>query len=299
MKKSWLGWVRAAAGAAAVLAAAEGFAAHKKVLMIGNSFSICVLDQMPQCVKSLEGESLDLCSLYIGGCPLKAHNNNAKKWEQDNSHRPYYVTWNYGGKANGQDAAPAKVVVKNEKGRTQGSIQELLKADKWDVVTVQQASHDSWKPETYSPHGDELIAKIRELAPQAKIMVQETWSYTPFDGRLKTWGITPDEMYAKLKPAYAGFAKKHGLEIIPTGAAVQNFRKAMPSEDGITGDPCGDPKGRDKFHLNREGNYLQACTWTAAIYGADATKITYAPKFMTAERAAAMRKAAQDAVAAR
>ena len=35
-----------------------------KVLMIGNSFSVCVLKQMPQIAADL-GRKLDLCSLYI------------------------------------------------------------------------------------------------------------------------------------------------------------------------------------------------------------------------------------------
>ena len=38
-----------------------------KVLMIGNSFSICLLEQFPQVAKSMD-LGLDLCSLYIGGC---------------------------------------------------------------------------------------------------------------------------------------------------------------------------------------------------------------------------------------
>lgn len=45
-------------------------AKHLKVLMIGNSFSICVLKQMPQCAADA-GVVLDLASLFIGGCPLE------------------------------------------------------------------------------------------------------------------------------------------------------------------------------------------------------------------------------------
>jgi len=259
-----------------------------KVLMIGNSFSICVLAQMPKCVQSA-GCELDLCSLYIGGCSLERHWQNVVA-STNAEFRPYRVDWNYGGVKNGSDAPLAKAAPKFS-----ANIPEMLKADKWDVVTLQQASHASWKPETYEPFGGNLIGLIRKLAPQAEIVIQETWSYTPFDGRLKKWGLTPEGMYAKVKPAYAGFAAKYGFRVIPTGAAVQDFRKAMPSPDGITGDPCGSPTGNDKFHLNREGEYLQACTWFATLYGRPAADISYAPDFMTAERAAQMRKSA-DAV---
>ncbi|MBO7742313.1 MAG: hypothetical protein J6S21_07135, partial [Victivallales bacterium] len=47
------------------------------------------------------------------------------------------------------------------------NIPDALAMEKWDVVTVQQASHDSWNPSTFQPEGDRLVAKIRELAPQA------------------------------------------------------------------------------------------------------------------------------------
>ena len=130
-------------------------------------------------------------------------------------------------------------------------------------------------------------------------MVQQTWSYTPYDGRLKKWGIDPAIMHAKLKDAYAAFAKPYKFEIIPTGDAVQHFRKAMPSPDGITGDPCGSPTGKDKFHLNREGEYLQACVWLGALFDYDPTKLSYRPAFLSEERAVQMRtsaKAALDAI---
>ena len=46
-----------------------------KVLMIGNSFSICCLQHLPQ-VAADRGVDLDLASLYIGGCSLQRHWEN-------------------------------------------------------------------------------------------------------------------------------------------------------------------------------------------------------------------------------
>ena len=48
-----------------------------KVLMIGNSFSICVLHEMPKIAADLN-LPLDLCSMYIGGCSLERHMQNVK-----------------------------------------------------------------------------------------------------------------------------------------------------------------------------------------------------------------------------
>ena len=280
---------------AAIVAGTACFAHAKKlkVLTIGNSFSICLLKQLPKCAAATPGCKLDLCSLYIGGCSLERHWNNVVA-ATNKTFRPYKVNWSYASVTNKASAPVAKAVVDGR-----ANIPEMLTADKWDVVTVQQASHLSWQPGSYHPFGDDLVATIRKLAPQAKIMVQQTWSYTPYDGRLKKWGMDPAAMHAKLKTAYADFAKAYKFEIIPTGDAVQNFRKAMPSPDGITGDPCGQPKGKDKFHLNREGEYLQACVWLGALFGTDVTKLAYRPDFLSEERAVQMRASAKAALDAR
>jgi len=50
-----------------------------KVLMIGNSFSICVGKNLPQIVSSFPDLELTLCSAYIGGCSLERHCN---EWDE-------------------------------------------------------------------------------------------------------------------------------------------------------------------------------------------------------------------------
>ena len=287
-----------------------------KVLMIGNSFSICLLEQFPQVAKSMD-LGLDLCSLYIGGCSFERHWKNVEK-AGDPGFLPYDVRWNYASCAH--DAAPVVRAVRmaergnRKKGRAprraSGNIPQLLGADRWDVVTIQQASHFSWQPATYHPFADNLVKKIRELAPQAEIVVQETWSYTPWDRRLTQWKMGQDEMYAKLHAAYGDFAKANGFMVIPVGTAVQLYRKALPvvyAENSFGGDPCGSakfvqgkdgtwkPKG-DVFHFNREGHYLQALVWTAALYGVDVETCAYKPGFLDAARAGKMKTCAMKSV---
>ena len=310
----------------AILAAGSIAAQAKqlKVLMIGNSFSICVLKQMPQCAASA-GETLDLASLYIGGCPLDKHWSNVEK-ASDPKFAPYGFSYNYASVKDPKDAPVAKL-------GKHTNIPQALVADKWDVVTIQQASPKSSFPETYQPYADKLIAKIKELAPQAEIVIQETWSYSPYStGLLSKWGMTPDTMHAAIKDAYGKLAKAHNLRTIPTGDAVQLYRKRLPVDYGklltpaeiaqikspetvdFHGDVVGGSswrKGRkgtkdadvvklrlDACHLNREGEYLQACTWLAALFGTDVTKLTYAPDGLAPEKAQLMRACAADAVAA-
>ena len=258
-----------------------------KVLMIGNSFSISCLTYLPQLAADCDVK-LDLASLYIGGCSLETHVTNAREERKNPSAAGKYlynrVTLN----------GPRKTI-------KEARLTDALARAKWNVVTIQQASHLSWKPESYEPWGDDLVAIVRELAPQAKIVVQETWSYTPFDGRLKGWKMTADEMYAKLAKAYRGFAAKRGFDVIPTGDAVQAWRRERPvqyTDHSFGGDVVG---GRwqkesdhfkrnadltwslnsDGFHLNEKGEYLQALVWARFVLKADITKPETNPACVT------------------
>ena len=240
-----------------------------KVLMIGNSFSICNLWQMPQVAESM-GKKLDIVSLYIGGCSLERHWNNVVAASTNATFKPYrFDRITYG-----------KHVV--EKGAV--NIPDALAMDKWDVVTLQQASHFSWDPATYHPWGDNLVAKIRELAPQAKIVVQETWSYPPWDKRLRKFGFDQVEMYARLHDAYAAFAGKYGFDVIPVGTAAE----FAPDRNTLFTKP--------DFHFNRTGEYLQGLVWTAKLFGVDVRSCAYRPSWLDAARADELKAAAMDAV---
>ncbi len=276
-----------------------------KVLMIGNSFSISAVKELPPVAKSLD-LPLDLVSLYIGGCSLERHMKNVRAPETN----PYRVSWSYVSCA--KDDVPFKsVIVRNEKSKGwQGNIPSMLKGDKWDVVTIQQASHFSWVPESYEPFGSDLIATIKELAPQAKILVQQTWTYTPWDKRLAKWNLDQNSMFTKLEAAYDAFAARHGLDQIRMGKAVQRYRAELPvvyTEKTNDDDVCGTGKFKqgddgawrpdgDVFHLNARGDFLQGLVWTAKIFNADVTKSTYVPKCLAEkpERAALMRKIASE-----
>ena len=289
-------------------------AAALKVLAIGNSFSVCTQQQLPQVAKSL-GCELDLVTMTIGGCSLERHWNCCT----NESDLTYSLAWNRCGTARApwpELEAQLKPVERTDRKTHKkvagkgANLMDVLKAAKYDVITVQQASHFSWQPETYAPWGDLLVAKVRELQPQAEIVVQETWSYTPWDGRLKRWSIDQNEMYAKLHDAYGTFAKKYGFRVIPTGTAVQLWRKELPvkyTENSFGGDVCGSakfeqgadgkwkPKG-DVFHFNGTGNYLQALVWCAKLFNVDVTKCPYAPKDLDAAKAELMKKVAMTAV---
>ena len=133
--------------------------------------------------------------------------------------------------------------------------------------------------------------------------MQQTWSYSKLDGRIcdkKTkgpgsWGIDQLGMYERLTDNYRALAEKNGFDIIPTGLAVQLFRAMAPRAEDVVGTVS--PKGVDSIHLNPRGEYLQACVWTAKLFGADIRDISYAPTELgSAEDFATMRHAAMEAV---
>jgi len=306
-----------------------------KVLAIGNSFSASLMAQLPACAKALPGAELDFATLVIGGCSLERHWTNVEK-SSDPEFRPYSVMWRFVSMPD-RNGNPFGDAMKGKK----SNIPQMLQAVKWDVVTIQQASHASWDEATYQPYADNLIAKIRELAPQAEIRIQQTWAYCNADARIcgdatpgkpGSWGFDQQGMHDRLTAAYTKLAAKHNLKIIPSGDAVLAYRKALPVKfkpptaeeraalkDGQIPD-MGDEvvgayrwgKGHawnkdrdvhklrcDSIHLNREGEYLQACTWLAALFDSDLSGLAYKPNFLSAEKAALMRKCAAQAVKAR
>lgn len=300
----------------------SALAKQLKVLTIGNSFSVCVLREIPQCAADA-GVVLDLASIHIGGCPLDKHWANVEK-SKDVNFKPYNISYSYASVKDKKDAPIAKLGNKT-------NIPQALKVDKWDVVTIQQASPKSPFPETYEPFAKNLIETIRELAPQAEIVIQQTWSYSPYASDLKKWKMNSQTMFTAVESAYAQLAARYALRVIPTGYAVDLYRRKLPvkyekvlshkevdaiKKPGLVnfyGDPVGESpwkKGRagrkdsdkiklrlDPIHLNSEGRYLQACTWLATLFGCDVTKLKYAPECLASERATLMRECAAEAAA--
>lgn len=294
-----------------ILCAGIGLLSAKdlKVLMIGNSFSICVGNKLPQIVNSFPGHSLELTSAYIGGCPLDKHVKNIKAAEQDPKKGLYLVSiWN--------SAKLGKPKTYN------GNLIDLLKKQQYDIVTIQQSSMKSWNWKTYEPSAGELITFIRKYQPKAEIVIHQTWAYRLDSPRFKKFGFDQTGMYERLRDSYGKLAAKYKLRVIPMGDAVQLFRKYTPVKfqpsaekweypklPSDAGDVVGGSYWRkdaktgkmklafDAHHLNSDGHYLQACLWFAFLYGEPAGKITWTPNGMKENFAVLLRQCAQEALA--
>ena len=283
------------------------FARDLKVLSIGNSYSVSVGTTLASVVESFPEHGLELTSAYLPGCPLNSHVKNIKAAQEDPKAGQYMVRfWR---------VAAGKSIPRQE---FSSNLIDLLKKDRYDVVTIQQASAKSWNWETYEPYAGELIAFIRQHQPDAEIVIQQTWSYRMDAPSLKKFGFDQNEMYDRLSDAYRKLAEKYKFRVIPVGAAVQLFRKythvqyqptvktdfKYPYLPSWEGDAVGiaywydDNKKmkNDPYHLNEKGMYIQACLWFSLLYGEPVDKITWVRKDLSQDYALLCRRCAKEAL---
>ena len=254
-----------------------------KVLMIGNSFSNSVKIYFPKVVQASGKHTLILGSASIGGCTLQRHCQNIDKELKDPEFRAYTFTCT------------------GEKSQKK-SVTEALKHKKWDIVTIQQASAHSYKPEMTKEYAAKLIAYVKKLAPQAEIVIQQTWAWRTDSSRFrsKKESLSQEMMYTKLVANYNELAKTHNLRIIPVGTAVQLFRQKLPvkavkyTQDQIKalkkpavldlsgGDVVGwmrwlasskDAPYNDTAHLNDKGAFMQGCIWYMVLFDEPASAV--------------------------
>jgi len=224
-----------------------------KVLAIGNSFSQDATACLHQ-TAAAQGIELTAVNLHIGGCSLETHWRN---WEQE--------TAAYELQINGQ-IAPGRF-----------SIQEMLQSGDWDWIVTQQASHDSGWMDTYEPFLGQLVSQLRLNAPNARLLLHETWAYERDSnhGAFPRYHRDQQEMYQRLRRCYTAMAQKYDLPLIPSGDVIQAVR-ALPPFDVQKG---GRSLCRDGFHMSLGyGRYLLACVWLKTLCGVPVKDNPYAPQ---------------------
>lgn len=224
-----------------------------RILSIGNSFSDDA-QAFAHAIAQTGGEELEVCNLYIGGCSLQTHWENAQNgWDRYQYNR------------NGEPVGLTNL----ETGVLDGP---------WDVVTLQQASHDSGRYETYQPYLEQLADYVRERAPGARLMLHETWAYA-WDSQhpgFAAYGCDQRRMWDQVHAAYARAAfELGGIPVIPCGTAVQRARQE-PAFDEAYG---GKSLCRDGFHMHLTlGRYLLGAVWFAFLTGRSVLENGFVPK---------------------
>lgn len=293
--------------------AANGFAADVapsktaktvRLLTVGNSFSQNATRFLPGLAKA-GGHELIHRPIVVGGASLQLHAEKAQKHDLDANDKG-------GLYANGR------------------SLQQELAADRWDFVTIQQASIKSHDLGTYRPYAGQLRDYIQKYAPSAQLLVHQTWAYRCDDPRFAVKSPKPGEpatqeaMYRGLTHAYQTIAAELGARLIPVGDAM--YRADTDAQWGYRPDAKFDVKhaqspalpdqthslhvgwrwakakdgqstlGMDGHHANAVGEYLGACVFYEVLFGETVVGNSFAPPGLDPAYTRFLRETAHQAV---
>ncbi len=272
-----------------------------KVLVVGNSFSRNANFYREDLNRDNPRYKLTVAEAEIGGCSLEKHLNLASINEQN------------------PDAAEGKPYIYNGQSV---SLRDMLIAQDWDVVTIQQVSSLSDDIASYRPYAQELCNYIIKYRPKSEIVVHETWADRADNPRLS--GKTQLTMYRNLVASYRTIANELGdLRIIPVGSAFQNIRniwkfQAVPNLDlekfkypdlpsqqkslcigwsWDQGQESGEQNLLYDHHANNAGCLLGALVWRETLLGVDSRNSKFCPPEVSQETAEIIRRIAHETVA--
>lgn len=243
-----------------------------KILAIGNSFSDDAMEYLYPVLSALGETNLFLGNLYIPGCPLSLHLENALS-----AAHAYDYRTNADGIWHTEPGFP---------------LPQALKSREWDVITMQQASYDSGKAETFDALAP-LITYVKNNAPGKPALAWHmTWAYQNgcTHGGFAAYGNDQKRMYDGILNA----VKTRVLPlsefsfVLPAGTAIQNARASF----------LGDALTRDGYHLSDPlGRYIAALTLARVLTGKTVRGIGYAPAGVTEREKSVAIEAAERAAA--
>ena len=224
-----------------------------KILAIGNSFSDdAMVNYMYGILQAFGVNEIILGNMYIGGCTVETHYNNAVNDSASYTYRKCDST---------SDQPGVFVNTANVK------LSDALKDEEWDLITLQQASHDSGMVSTYKT---EQINYILDLAVRTtnnrKIQFawHMTWAYHKNTGHSAFPKYNNDQM--TMYEAICGCVNQNIVNneyinfVIPAGTAIQNARSSYLGDTLTEG---------DGYHLNTLGDYIAGLTWILKYTGWD------------------------------
>lgn len=224
-----------------------------KILAIGNSFSEDATKFLHQIAKD-GNMDVKVVNLYVPGCVLETHWENVIHSKAD-----------YEYQLNGLTVKMA-------------AIKEALLEEEWDYVTFQQGSTDSGLPETYYPYLTDLAAYVKELVPNAKQIIHQTWSYEPYTvhDAFSKYDKNKKKMYDMICVAYNQAAEKLNVPLIPCGDVVQKLCSYKEFDAANGGQSL---YAEDGYHMHGVyGRFATAATWYEFVLGGNILENNFIPE---------------------
>ncbi|MBE7021035.1 MAG: DUF4886 domain-containing protein [Ruminococcaceae bacterium] len=213
------------------------------ILLIGNSYSVDATRYLHRIARADKVDITTAC-IYIGGCPLERHFRNM------HSEKDAYNLF-----MNGEECGFFV------------SLKEALVNRSWDVITLQQASFESFDFKNYEPYLTVLSEYIRTLCPNAKIYIHQTWCDNVDSPRLEGFGFSDSKgMLAEIIKAYDKACKEIKADgIIRSGELIYSLY-----ENGLN------PVWRDHGHVSYGiGRLAVGLLWYKTLTGNDIMKNTF------------------------
>ena len=223
-----------------------------KILAIGNSFSDDCMEYVYDILKSVGVAEVKLGNLYIGGCSLSMHVENAKgdipAYEyRVNTDGEWKTTPNF-------------------------KMSDAILSEEWDFIFTQQFSGQSGQTETYGDL-EILLAYVKGLAKGTpKYGWQMTWAYAQDTDH--PWFAKYDENQGTMYESIVKSVQENVVTnadiyaVIPSGTVIQNMRSSY----------LGDTLNRDGFHLSYDvGRYATGLATVRALTGLSIEKTVFAP----------------------
>lgn len=243
-----------------------------KVLAIGNSFSEDALEHYLYDLVKAEGINIIIGNMYIPGCSIERHWQNASTDAAAYSYR--------------------KIVEGKKETTEKFKISQAIADENWDYISFQQASHFSGIFSTYEQDLPSLIEYVKALntKDETQYVLHQTWAYScksTHDG-YRNYNNNQMTMYRSIVCALLKASSLTGIEtIVPVGTAIQNGRTSF----------VGDHFNLDGYHLDLQiGRYTASCTWAKKLLGLNILSNAYYPEKLTLDEILVARLSAHYAV---
>ncbi len=203
-----------------------------KLLCVGNSFSDNMLSYSYTILKSFGVKNIVLANLYIGGCDLSTHKNNI------------------------ENDLPNYIYRKNTTGFFKNienyKVSLALQDEKWDYVTMQQASGKSGLIDTYNKDIKYINDYIRLNIKNSKLKIgwNMTWAYANSSKHpdFKFYNNEQICMFNNILNCVTSKISNTAFDfVVPAGTAIQNARTSY-LKDTFTAD--------DGYHLEDLGEFI-------------------------------------------